>query len=401
MTPRLLVFDDDAAIGRLVTRVAALVGITATAVTDVETFRQNLQQQQPHIVILDLQLGAADGVEQLRYLADREFAGSLILMSGFDTRVLATTHTLARSLGLNVATTLAKPIRIEELETVLTRLHSAAKEQPSNDRFLEAIRNDELSLEFQPIVSRKPDTLKKLEALVRWDHPTKGRIAPSDFLPAAESDTALMDALTDWVVDAALEAYQVLAKLGMIVPIAVNISSRSLHDSTLPDRLFSKLRLAGIPAEHLCVEVTESAAFRDVPRTMEVLNRIRLKGMQLALDDFGTGYSSLKILRQMPFSEIKIDASFVSDVATSRDSRAIVKSIVDLAANMEMVSVAEGVETEEVAAVIETMNVGALQGYLIAPPMPIEAIPIWFAMWKCGDQAQPRPPRCRSQDERG
>ena len=203
----------------------------------------------------------------------------------------------------------------------------------------------------------------------------------------AESNTGVIDALTDWVVGAAVEAYQVLAELGVSVPLAVNMSTQNLHDLTVPDRLEQRLRAGGMPARHLCLEITESAAFKDASMTMDILSRVRLKGMQLSIDDFGTGYSSLKMLRQMPFSEIKIDRSFVGDATTSRDSRAIVKSIMDLAANMEMGCVAEGVETEETAA---AGAIGAcdLQGYLIARPMPVEAVPAWLALWVAGDDGK-------------
>ena len=132
----------------------------------------------------------------------------------------------------------------------------------------------------------------------------------------AESDTATIDALTEWVVGAAVDAYQVLAALGISVPLAVNMSARNLHDLTLPDRLEQRLRAGGMPARHLCLEITESAAFKNAACTMDILSRVRLKGMQLSIDDFGTGYSSLKMLRQMPFTEIKIDQSFVFDAAT-------------------------------------------------------------------------------------
>jgi EAL domain-containing protein (putative c-di-GMP-specific phosphodiesterase class I) len=244
-------------------------------------------------------------------------------------------------------------------------------------------------LHFQPVVSCKPKQLKKLEALIRWEHPSLGLILPSEFLPLAENDTLLIDALTDWIVIAAVKAYHLLTKSGVIVPISVNISTRNLHDLTLPDRLEQRLRAGGMPPEHLCLEITESAAFRDPGRTMDILSRVRLKGMQLSIDDFGTGYSSLKLLRQMPFSEIKIDRSFVSDVTTSRDARAIVKSIIDLAANMDMDCVAEGVETNETAELLAHLGACSLQGYFIARPMPAEAIPGWLANWAPGSAAAP------------
>jgi DNA-binding NarL/FixJ family response regulator len=168
------------------------------------------------------------------------------------------------------------------------------------------------------------------------------------------------------------------------VPITVNVSTLNLHDITLPDRLARRLAAAGMPAEKLCLEITETAASRDTARMMDILTRARLKGIQLAIDDFGTGYSSLKALRQLPFSVIKIDRSFVSDMTTSADSRAIVKSIIGLAANMNMSTIAEGVETEETAELLEQMDVDALQGYLIARPMPVEAIASWRALWVAG-----------------
>jgi DNA-binding NarL/FixJ family response regulator len=144
-----------------------------------------------------------------------------------------------------------------------------------------------------------------------------------------------------------------------------------------------------MPMRHLCLEVTESAMFKDVKCVMEILSRVRLKGAQLSIDDFGAGYSSLKLLRQMPFTEIKIDRSFVGDATTSRDSRAIVKSIIDLAASMEMSCVAEGVETTETAELLEQLGVCDMQGYLIAPPMPVEAVPAWLAGWTQSGSGMP------------
>jgi EAL domain-containing protein (putative c-di-GMP-specific phosphodiesterase class I)/DNA-binding CsgD family transcriptional regulator len=387
LTTRVLVFDDDAAVGRLAVRVATMSGMEAMAVTDAVSFAQRLRTQPPQVVLLDLQLGETDGVEQLRLLAERQYAGSLVLMSGFDARVLSTARALGQSLGLRVEAVLQKPLRVPELEAVLRDLQSAGQ-APSAERVLTAIDNDELVLEFQPVVARKPRLLKKLEALVRWEHPTTGRIPPGDFLPLIESNTGIIDALTDWVVGAAVEAYQVLAALGVNVPLAVNMSTQNLHDLIVPDRLEQRLRAGGMPARHLCLEITETAAFRDASMTMDILSRIRLKGMQLSIDDFGTGYSSLKMLRQMPFTEIKIDRSFVNDVTTSRDSRAIVKSIMDLASNMEMGCVAEGVETEETAELLEKLGACDMQGFLIAQPMPVEAIPGWLASWTHSDPAR-------------
>ncbi len=386
MTMRLLVFDDDAAVGRLVVRLATMAGLRATAVTDAASFRQSLFDAPPRIIVLDLQLGATDGVEQLRYLAEQRYNGSIIVMSGFDARVLAATAAVAKNLELDIAATLAKPIQITELEAIIERLRSV--QQPlSAENLLAAIDDDQLSLEFQPIVRCGDRSLSKLEALVRWDHPDLGPIPPDAFLHLAETNHEIIDALTDWVIGAAVDAWLILRELNRQVPITVNVSTLNLHDLTLPDRLARRLAAAGMPAEELCLEITETAASRDTARMMDILTRARLKGIQLAIDDFGTGYSSLKALRQLPFSVIKIDRSFVVDLTTSADSRAIVKSIIGLAANMNMATIAEGVETEETALLLEQMQVDALQGYLIGRPMPVEAIASWLTVWSARDHA--------------
>ncbi|HEY1936053.1 MAG TPA: EAL domain-containing response regulator [Acetobacteraceae bacterium] len=380
---RLLAFDDDAAVGRLVTRVAVMAGMEASAVTLPEAFRAALHDTPPQIVVLDLQLGHTDGIEQLRYLAEERFSGSLILMSGFDARVLDTTGALARNLGLNVAATLPKPIRVADLEQVLERVRSADN-VPTLAGLLQAAGKGELTLEFQPMVDRRARLLLRFEAAIRWNHPTLGRLSATALLSAADAEPSLVADTAEWTVGAVADAWRTLGQLGVDAPLGTSISSQNLQDLELPERLEQRLKVAGMPAERLWLAVPESAAFQDTERAMDVLGRLRLKGVQPEIDGFGTGYSSLKLLRQMPFCAIRIDRSFVADVATSRDSRAIVKSIIDLAANMEMQSVAADVETEAAARLLEVMGVGGVQGRLIAPPMPVEAVPAWLAVWQAG-----------------
>jgi EAL domain-containing protein (putative c-di-GMP-specific phosphodiesterase class I) len=385
---RVLIYDDDEAVGRVLVRAATSFGIEAVAVSHADEFDEHLRVSPPHAVLLDLQLGDTDGVKQLHVLAKRKFNGAIVLMSGFDTRVLSSAQLLARGLGLNVDSVLEKPLRLVSVQLLLERLLKPIQHL-TIERLREAIANGEMRLNFQPVVTRKPRTILKLEALIRWDHPVVGVVLPSDFIPLAESDVATIDALTAWVVRGAVEAYGRLAAHGLGVPISVNVSARNLHNLGFPDWIEQCLFAGGMPAEHLHVEITESAAFGEAALALDVLSRLRLKGMSLSIDDFGTSYASFKVLRQMPFSEIKIDRSFVSDVTVSRDSRAIVKSIVNLAANMDLDCVAEGVETEETAAMLEQLGVGTMQGYLIARPMTAEALPAWFANWSRSDMTVP------------
>jgi EAL domain-containing protein (putative c-di-GMP-specific phosphodiesterase class I)/DNA-binding CsgD family transcriptional regulator len=361
---------------------AELVGFEADAVTDAAGFVSRILSDPPDIVLLDLQLGDTDGIEQLRVLATCKFAGAVVLMSGFDGRVLSSARTVAESLGLRVAGVVEKPLRLDTLEQMLTRLR-VGDEAITLPRLQQAIDRNELVLEFQPIVTRAPK-LEKLEALVRWNHPSRGRLPPADFLPMAEGDISSIDALTIWVLGAAIDAYAILSAQGIAVPISVNISPHNLHDLTLPDIIDRRMRARGMPAGALHIEVTETAALANTTNSLDVLSRLRLKGIPLSIDDFGTGYASLKLLQQMPYSEIKIDRYFVAELARSRDAAAIVRSIIDLAANFGMNCVAEGVETEAVATLLEQMGVSKLQGDLIAQPMPVEAVAGWLAAWQTG-----------------
>lgn len=383
---RVLVFDDEAAVGRLVARVATLAGLEASAVTDVTAFEAHMLHDAPEIVVLDLQLEDTDGVAELRWLAAESFRGSVVLVSGFDTRVLATAKSVGLSLGLNVVAAMEKPLRLAELETVFKHF-SRPGTSVSAERFMRGIAAGELELDFQPVVARHARAIKSFEALIRWAHPQNGRMCPDSFLSVIENDTASVDAMTDWMLGAAIEAWRTLRHAGLTAPISINLSAANLHDLTLPDRIERRLKQAKMPANNLCLELTETAAFADPARSLDFLTRMRLKGLQLAIDAFGTGYWSFKMLRQMPFSAIKIDRSFVSDLVTSRDAQAIVKSIFDISTNMEMDCIAEGVGSESAVQFLEQIGIRSLQGHFIARPMPVQDLPAWLTAWRETSQA--------------
>jgi EAL domain-containing protein (putative c-di-GMP-specific phosphodiesterase class I)/CheY-like chemotaxis protein len=407
---RVLVCDDDPSVGKLIRTLADPMGFSTKLTQSARQFRSSYQATVPDVIVLDLQIGSdTDGVEQIRFLSTSGYANPLILMSGFDDRVLESTERLGKGLGLRVVAALGKPFRGDQLRQILQEVEAEARAKRrltpvaaknSGDRMLEdastrqeleaaaspitgeqllrAIHRDELALEYQPIVTPDWREVLWLEALVRWEHPHLGRLAPDRFIPIAESELKTIDALTDWVISTALRQYRHLRDLGLVAPVAVNLSGRNLHDLTLPDRIYTMLVQAEVPAHHFCVELTETAVSLDPSKTADILNRLRLMGLQVALDDFGIGYSSLQQLRRLPFSAIKIDRSFVSDLMTSRDSLAIVRSIIDLARNMGLSCIAEGVETETTAGKLIDLGVDALQGYLIARPLPAEQTGDWL-----------------------
>jgi EAL domain-containing protein (putative c-di-GMP-specific phosphodiesterase class I)/DNA-binding CsgD family transcriptional regulator/CheY-like chemotaxis protein len=383
---RLLVFDDDEATSRIVVKIAAALGYDTASVTTPEAFLGQLVTRVPDVIVLDLQLGSTDGIEQLRLLSKRQFHGWLVLITGFDTRVLASARGLAQSLGLKVRDVLAKPLRLEPLEAVLREVLATA-EAVTPERILQGIKSDEFVLELQPIVRRHPRLLLKLEALIRWNHPVHGRLAPAAFLNVAEADLPTIDALTLWVVQAAAKAHHVLASQGLTVPLSMNISAHHLLDRTLPDRIENCLRAGGMPASSLCLEVTESAVFADLDVTLDILTRARLKGMSMAIDDFGTGHAGLRRLQQIPCSEVKIARALVVSAAQNADSRAIIKAIAERAADIGLSCVAEGVESDDVADVIERLGVSDLQGQGMSPPLKSDAVASWFAAWSSAKPA--------------
>jgi EAL domain-containing protein (putative c-di-GMP-specific phosphodiesterase class I)/ActR/RegA family two-component response regulator len=396
--PRLLVLDDEPALGQILLRIAQRCGWTAAATTKVAEFQAAFDAARPDAIMLDLQLGAADGVEQLRFLADRRYDGAIVLMSGFADRVLHAARELGKSLGLEVVAALSKPATNEQIKALLDGFAAyraqapsapaAVADAPGDDEPLTAARLDrgleagELVLEYQPIVSSRTRRVEVLEALARWHHPARGVIMPDAFIPVGEREQAVIDRLTQWAVRSAGAHARQLDREGVPTPVAVNISAKNLRLLDFPDRLVDLVLGEGSSPAAITLEITESAATGDPTVTRDILTRLRLKGFRLAMDDFGTGFSSLKALLGSPFSELKIDKSFVADVLTSPDARVIVKSTIGLAQEMGLKTVAEGVETQGVQDQLHEFGVDNIQGYHISRPMPASRVSGWLTQWQ-------------------
>jgi EAL domain-containing protein (putative c-di-GMP-specific phosphodiesterase class I)/ActR/RegA family two-component response regulator len=406
----LSVLDDDQHIATFIANVARERAYTVDVTLNEADFRKCFRERRPDAVMLDLQLGFSDGIEQLRFLHAEKFRGPLVVMSGFDARVLHSAQELGRSLGLSIVTTLEKPIRAailrealdlldREIGSVLARVPEPASHRPSPTAvdFIDAreidqaLRAHQFALYLQPIVSAADFALDHLEGLARWRHPLLGIVTPDRFIPAAERDPATIDRFTMWVIEAAIEHSKRLAAAGYKTRIAVNVSGMDLRALDFPDRVAALVARCGGEPSSLAVEVTETVAMRDPGATGDILSRLRLKGIALSLDDFGTGNSSLVALRTMPFGELKIDKSFVMDMLRSHDSLTIVKSVIDLARNLGLTAVAEGVESEEIARRLIGLGCQKLQGYYFSRPLPIDELIAWL-----GTRPRPSPSLAQS-----
>ncbi len=242
-----------------------------------------------------------------------------------------------------------------------------------------AIEQNELVLHYQPKVSLRSCELIGFEALVRWSHPEQGLLTPDRFIPFAEH-TGLIKPLTRYVLRQAVAQCVEWEKQGLNLTVAVNLSGRDLLDLNLPEDVQSILVNAGLDPRRLELEITENTILTDPVRTRAILERLKSLGLRLAIDDFGSGYSSLGYLKRLPLDVLKIDKSFVLGMLRNDDdSAAIVRSTIDLAHNLGLQVVAEGVETEQVGSVLTTLHCDAAQGYYFSPPLEAADVAKWAA----------------------
>jgi EAL domain-containing protein (putative c-di-GMP-specific phosphodiesterase class I) len=240
-----------------------------------------------------------------------------------------------------------------------------------------AIDDNQLFPHYQPKIDLKTGRIIGVETLVRWKHPHFGVIPPDQFITLAEY-TGLIKPLTLWVLNAALLQSEAWRRDGMKISVAVNLSARSLQDSQLPERVAQVLQTCGAEASQLELEITESVIMADPLRAMEILTRLSGMGIRLSIDDFGTGYSSLGYLKKLPVDEVKIDKSFVKEMASNEDDIVIVRSTIDLAHNLGMTVVAEGVENQETLTLLAALGCDAAQGYYISRPTAAVDLVRWL-----------------------
>ncbi|MGH9170653.1 MAG: putative bifunctional diguanylate cyclase/phosphodiesterase [Acidimicrobiales bacterium] len=235
------------------------------------------------------------------------------------------------------------------------------------------IEQDELFLLYQPVIAAQSGRIVSAEALVRWRHPERGVLSPSDFIGLAE-DTGLILPLGRKVLEVACHQARVFADYGAPLSIAVNLSTRQFEQQDLVEEIRSVIAQAGIAPGQLCLEITESLAMSDVDRAIRVLVDLKSLGVRLAIDDFGTGYSSLNYLKRLPVDIVKLDRSFVQELDISQVDTAVVASVVTLARAVGMLAVAEGVETSDQLERLKAMGCPLVQGYHLAPPVSAEAL---------------------------
>ena len=341
------------------------------------------------IIVSDLDMPEMDGMELIRHIGEVGRPVSLIIASALDSALIGSVETMTAAYGINLLGSISKPVTGHALEEAISRhFNSAANLQKTNtpspaitvDEILEGLRNHEFEPYFQPKVDFSTGAIKGVEALARWRHPKKGIIPPSVFIKKLE-ECGHIDTLTMTMLQMSAVCCRTWRRGGLDATVSVNLSVNSLADIHLADRITELVTAQGLEPRHMVLEVTESAAVAQLGGVLENLSRLRMRGFGLSIDDYGTGYSSMQQLSRIAFSELKIDQSFVMQASHQLSSRVILESSLEMARRLNIVAVAEGVETQLEWDLLKSLGCDLGQGYFIAAPMETGEFFRWSKNW--------------------
>lgn len=338
------------------------------------------------IILCDLNMPGMDGIELIRHIAQEDVAASLVVVSGLDASLVSSVEAMAKEHGMNVLGVIEKPVTAQKLSNLFQRYRPGGSDTAKSPIFItasevrHALVTGEFLLAYQPKVDIATRAVVGAECLVRWRHPIAGLIEPRSFLAAVDEQGA--GAELSWVVlNQALDQLQAWRASGLATTLSVNLSLIFLENVGVADRIAGEVAARDIDFSSVIVEVTERLATAKFAHVTENLARLRMKGFGISIDDYGTGYSSVQQLSRIPFTELKIDQSFVSGAVSKDDMRAILDTSLQLARRLGLKSVAEGIEREEEWSLLKALGCDMAQGYYIARPMSGDEFPRWRHDW--------------------
>ena len=378
---RLLIVDDEPGVVDFIAAVSAKLDYAVASAASAAEFLTLVDSFRPTLIVLDLHLPDSDGLELLRLLAARDCKSPILLMSGVDERVLLTAYELGMTYGLTMCGKLSKPVLAQDLEIKLAAVLNQDRELSAAD-LRRGIAAGEIIPYYQPKATHTERgwVIDGVEALARWQHPRLGVVMPDEFVPLAERSGSIAD-LTSTVLNHALRQVREWNDQGLPMACAVNLPPSLVTDLSFPDRVAALLARHGVDGSQLALEITETATMQNPTTTMDILTRLRVKRIGLSLDDFGTGYSSLTQLYQMPFNEMKIDKSLVTNVPHSREANTMVSSLIELGHNLGLTICAEGVENRAALDMLAIMGCDRCQGFFISRAVPAAEIPSLVDHW--------------------
>jgi EAL domain-containing protein (putative c-di-GMP-specific phosphodiesterase class I) len=391
--PTALIVDDEEAIRTFVQHVAESVGLQVFQAGGGAEALALLKTITPSIVVMDMQMPNGDGVQLIQGIAGLGLKATVVILSGGDHRLLEVTNEIARQRGVEIGATLQKPVRFNDLRQCLATLYTRAT--PFSADALQAALEQRVPLmHYQPKIRLSDGAFIGVEALLRLKDGGGGQVPP-DFALSIAEQADLMPLLNARIFEEAIGQRRAWHDMGLELDMAVNLSASGSFDRELPARLSTLCETQGVPPRAVVIEMTESSLDADNLVAMETMVRLRLLGFRLSIDDFGTGHSSLVRLRRLPFSELKIDRSFAAALDDGGENAVIVRSLAQLAHNLDLQTVIEGVEEEAALRFATEVGCDEAQGYHIAKPMPPQEIRAFAQtwQWRRAAQTQARPPQ--------
>jgi len=373
---------------------AMLANLGASRIVEAGDGRKALtlmqDRQQPiDICIIDLNMPGMDGMELIRHMAKSANPVSIILASTLDPSLMFSVASMSQAYGVNLLGTITKPVTPESLEAMIARYVAPptrqqamadAQAQPTLEEILQGLQEDQFVPYFQPKVALASGKVKGVEAFARWEHPQHGLITPSAFLPLLEA-SGKIDVLSWSIIRKSAAACRALHDAGHPISVSINLASQPLGELEFADHFSTCMATNGAAPEHITIEITESASRTEMPVFLENLVRLRMNGFVLAVDDYGTGGTSMQHHLRIPFSELKIDRSFVVGAAQNEALGLALASSLELAQKLKRESTAVGVETRQDWDFLQNLGCTNAQGYYIAKPMEFNALPGWIDEW--------------------
>jgi len=382
---RVLIVDEDTSQSDILSRCVEMLGWTADRAANLDEAVEKFFFRPHNDVVINLALGQRDCLRLLSYLQRDHADPIVIFVNDTGDRDLAASLRMARDLGLRVAGTLLRPIDPYRLHALLLSNparpsgdHRQSAPQPGAQELDQALRDGEIHTEYQPKTDLATGEFIGVEALARWHSPTLGLIPPDQFVPVAEQSDSI-NRLTFRVLTDAIAACRAWREVRPNCSVAVNLSPHVLADSRLLPNVDAILSQNRLPPCALIVEVAESALLSNLPAATEVLTRLTMKGVRVSIDDFGTGCSSVPSLLRLPFTEFKIDRSFIAVCRTDQEAWKLVRATVSLARELGIQVVAEGIETEDISDRLRDVGCDTGQGWYFGRPVREAAMLSWLS----------------------
>ena len=340
-----------------------------------------------NMCFIDLNMPGVDGMDLIRHLGEKQFGGAVVIVSAMDDRVIALAADIARMHQVYLGGCLAKPVDEKKLSSVIHKYRLLLKKKQNGRRSMdvdsleEAINNHQLQPYFQPVIDKTTSKVLVMEVLARIVRPgSVNAILPSEFIEVA-SRTGKLEQMTFDLIESALDEFKLNAEQFGDCRLAFNLTPELLENRNLAEILFSLVERHRFLPEQIIFEITEEKMVSSATQ-LECMNRLRMKGFGLALDDFGTGFTNLQQLKTLPFTEVKLDRSFIYDIANDRLSQVVLQSLVSISKQLDISLIAEGIEQPHDFEYINNLDVEImLQGYIISRPKDMGALSRWKHGW--------------------